>query len=641
MATYNPQRKTNEGTENVEFPISAIEGLADALNGKMPYIEIDITDMTMWEFKTVVENAGLLEQWFVAKISQYSLRSIWLVRVALAYSTNYYAVSIDLSDRYHRFYESAVFNSTSTTTVDNWINNNPILLQPQSDDNLSTTDKTIVGAINEVNEKIPNNAIPSLDINLGTNNTIGELVTVLRENGITTGDSCLIHCIYPNAAQWFENAIVRFSDTFANSLVTIYEWYAPSNPINYTASGISASTTIGEIEATINNLLNTVDKTIVGAINEVNGKTVPSATTNNSGQVLTVNDSGTPEWKDGIGKISTIDTWWLGLSFVGYDDEGIAWNDGFAFLDEDDNVIKEGTITQKIPITAGENVTFSYNETYGTIAINATGKSNTEDSMVGTWVFNDTLSGVNGDTQTLPDDGYTFITGSNTSRRYYESETGFIYCEEQENGNTIFDGIVYYYDNGWEYDEYKTLPITEEPPAEASAWVRANAKKQGSSSGSSAPFELPRIRFANYILMDNGDGSATYRFTVENLGGGTLQVGDKLQICCRRKYGGGKRKLRKMAEVEITTDDLTNRFLKIEVTTYEDDVWNGDWKWLFRNDHAKASQSQSAIYFRLKRVTAYDGNGNECNAIFSNVETVWKTYSYSNKLADIFSLQIK
>lgn len=140
---------------------------------------------------------------------------------------------------------------------------------------------------------------------------------------------------------------------------------------------------------------------------------------------------------------------------------------------------------------------------------------------------------------------------------------------------------------------------------------------------------MPQIRFANFQKVELWDEetetlSTRYRFTVENLGGGTLQVGDKLQICCRRKYPNGKKKLRRMADIEITENDLNQRFLKIEVDPEDESVE----KWLFRNDRNQSSVTTlSAMYFRLKRVTKYsDSDGKECNAIFSNVEQVWKTY---------------
>ena len=151
---------------------------------------------------------------------------------------------------------------------------------------------------------------------------------------------------------------------------------------------------------------------------------------------------------------------------------------------------------------------------------------------------------------------------------------------------------------------------------------------------------LPQIRFANCKFTEE-NGSTVYRFTVENLGGGTLTWGDKLQICCRRLYPGNKYKLRQMAEVDLTYDDFSSRFLKIEVDCQNESVF----KWLFRNDRNSTKASTfSPIYFRLKRATKWNSEGEEIDAIFSNVETVWKTYIYDKSLyggADVSSLKIK
>ena len=91
-----------------------------------------------------------------------------------------------------------------------------------------------------------------------------------------------------------------------------------------------------------------------------------------------------------------------------------------------------------------------------------------------------------------------------------------------------------------------------------------------------------------------------------------------------------------MAEREITYDDIGQRFLKIEVNP--DDERNH--KWLFRNDRVGGG-TKSFMYFRLKRVTAYGGDDRECNAIFSNVEEVKKTYLLVDGQPDPYSLRIK
>ena len=162
----------------------------------------------------------------------------------------------------------------------------------------------------------------------------------------------------------------------------------------------------------------------------------------------------------------------------------------------------------------------------------------------------------------------------------------------------------------------------------------------GESSGGGSGFEMPQIRFANFEsatttmqLYEN----YPFTFTVEIVGGGALQEGDLLQICVRRKYlykgKGSKWKLRKVVQREITSEDIGKRFLTITVSL-EDVVNHGNW--LFRNDRKARPDGSvdtlSYMYFRIKRVTNYY-DGDECDAIFSNVEKVAKTYHYDfNKL---------
>jgi hypothetical protein len=95
-----------------------------------------------------------------------------------------------------------------------------------------------------------------------------------------------------------------------------------------------------------------------------------------------------------------------------------------------------------------------------------------------------------------------------------------------------------------------------------------------------------------------------------------------------------KWKLRQVVQKEITSEDIDKRFLSINVNL-SDVEQRGNW--LFRNDRVRFSgetiDTHSYIYFRIKRVTKTDVDGIECDAIFSNVERVAKTYRpETNKL---------
>lgn len=165
-----------------------------------------------------------------------------------------------------------------------------------------------------------------------------------------------------------------------------------------------------------------------------------------------------------------------------------------------------------------------------------------------------------------------------------------------------------------------------------------NELPTGSSSVSTS---MPLIRFigardkeGTMILSDTNP----LNFTVEIIGGGALQVGDKLQICVRRTYGYKneslyykKQKLRQMVEIAVTEEDLNRRFLTVSVSN-ANTVTN---QWLFKNDRLTNNPiSLSPIYLRIKRITKYNTDGDECDATFSNVVTVWKTYNtQTNKVA--------
>lgn len=348
----------------------------------------------------------------------------------------------------------------------------------------------------------------------------------------------------------------------------------------------------------------------------------------------------------GVDKITEIDTWASGVEDIFADDaDGIQWQDKFNIFTGEDI---EGTIYHRVPLVAGENVTFDIDSENGVVKINATGTSSTDESIVGTWRWNETLSFDALKTtenlhQCLVEVDVTDNLGNEASVLSFrfnedgEVELSLYYREDQS--SILIWGV-----DGWDdaFDFITFLSeiknITTYPEGGVSkndfiTFMKDNAKKQGgSNSGNSTPFELPRIRFANFQYVDD----TYYRFTVENLGGGTLQVGDKLQICCRRKYPGGKKKLRQMAFYEITEEDINQRFLKIEVDPNDE----SNHKWLFRNDSKASHSTFSAMYFRLKRVTKYSGmDGKECDAIFSNVETVWKTFYMVED--EKYSLKIK
>lgn len=337
----------------------------------------------------------------------------------------------------------------------------------------------------------------------------------------------------------------------------------------------------------------------------------------------------------GVDKIKSIDTWWGDPYDAEDTGDGITWKDTFALLDTDGNAISEGEIAQKVPIKAGDNIRFE--ALPDGIIIHATGGG----SGGGTTVkYSEGL-----ELADYGNGGYT-VTGIGSC-----TDVNVLIPPEHEGIPVIrIDSEAFY-----NYRELKSLYIPDsvlqvgasifpvgvqvmvycQAPSEPGDWyyqwndvgnpVVWGYELGGGAGGSGGGklFEMPQIRFANFTEYKNEEDMTMYRFTVENLGGGTLQAGDKLQICCRRKNPGGKRKLRQMTFYEITEEDINQRFLKIEVDPNDETVQ----KWLFKNDRVGKHHTMSAMYFRLKRAIKYDGEGKECDAIFSNVETVWKTFT--------------
>lgn len=358
-----------------------------------------------------------------------------------------------------------------------------------------------------------------------------------------------------------------------------------------------------------------------------------------------IGDENTGVKADGTGvdKIKSIDTWWDIPYELEDNADGIYWKNEFALLDEDGNKISSGEISQMVPLMAGENVTFERSDDGIFFKINATGggSSTPSVSLIGTWtVIEDPEIPESDIPLEFTSNGFEFtkITTGTAGPDFWGIKNLKYSGDKAEIGAYVnnpsgSNGITH----GWIDEAYRYITVTKEPESrEAIAWLGNNTDAPKVKLEKE---QMPQIRFANFTEYKNEEDMTMYRFTVENLGGGTLQAGDKLQICCRRKYPGGKKKLRKMTEYEITEEDINQRFLKIEV---DPNRRGGAEKWLFRNDR-KEGDTLSAMYFRLKRVTKYsDSDGMECDAIFSNVETVWKTYLISyDEDGKKYSLKLK
>ena len=191
--------------------------------------------------------------------------------------------------------------------------------------------------------------------------------------------------------------------------------------------------------------LKTTDKTIVGAINEVNSNTVDKMVQLNLA-------SGDNE-------------------IVSCDEQGIEWINTEYEIETNDGGYYHGFITNRMPICAGDNVEFEIDEESQVVKINAV-----DDSIVGTWVFNEIV-----DTSSLFEYSINFVSNGST----YTS----ISCHQDETDpitGVYYDSTYYYYyyddnDKQWISQEARRIEITggsdiDYPPF--ITWLKANAEKE-------------------------------------------------------------------------------------------------------------------------------------------------------------------
>lgn len=283
--------------------------------------------------------------------------------------------------------------------------------------------------------------------------------------------------------------------------------------------------------------LNTTNKTVVGAINEVNNKVVSNITKleDNHAYGITKKSNGVAwegqsriHYGDGkyvdivrstniplvagenvtfevdqeseivkvnaevdtsnlatVDKVKRIDTWAVGVENIDKDD-GIYWDEGFIFFDENDNAITDGTIHHRIPIVAGSGVEFENDG--NVITINATGGGSAEDNVVGTWVFNYDLELTGGI------DAYFNFTGYDADG--VEREFNRLCIDAIIGDGVLQDYCVEYYDiDGerclvcdtmdafWINDMSRTITINEQPnDNDFITCVKRNASKKGAVS---------------------------------------------------------------------------------------------------------------------------------------------------------------
>lgn len=301
-----------------------------------------------------------------------------------------------------------------------------------------------------------------------------------------------------------------------------------------------------------------------------------------------------------------------------------------------------------IPIVAGENVEFEVDEEKQVVKINVTGGSTPSVSLIGTWTVIDEPEIPTSD---LPleftSNGEVYIAISVTSMGSstwginalsYQAPDGYYVAAYTNNPSGKY-GISH----GWSNEAYKTITVTKEPTdANAIAWLGANTDAPKIELSKE---EMPQIRFtsANGNDLENStfyvDEESPLKLTVEIVGGGTLQVGDQLQVCKRKRFDGcrangykRKYKLQRFAEYVVTEEDLDKRFLTVNIVLNREKVFHG----LFRDGDLS---SASPLYLRVRRGKGDLQNnisGQTVDASFSNIVTIWKTHHRGNQAIRIY-----
>ena len=418
----------------------------------------------------------------------------------------------------------------------------------------------------------------------------------------------------------------------------------------------------------------------------------------------------------GVDKITRIETSWGDTTSIDVDDAGVYWEQTFN-IDHDGGLV-EGDYAQKIPLAAGDNVTFEVDEENQVVKIHAEGGGSGEgvDSIVGIYneaspnylsfdeyalyysaeleIETESADGSNNYHYPILHNSIPLAAGNNVAFevdegsgrfqihagvKYYDDyylgtwllnevitpppnngiEMAFVSNGKRYNGIVKSDMLYYSKDmtdsgangvfdftgidcgeNVWVDEICRTITVLDHYNNEdVLGWLDENGAKVNSLI---IP-EMPQIRFVSMIgdgwygqIPDPDDGTYSYhnmKFVIE-IAKGTVQIGDTLQLCGMKCFGavrvGGeivkppKRKLRKVAEYEITEYDIGKRFITFGIPFDNQKALR-----LFTRSEFSTTGAISPMYFRIRRPKGKLNSGTldgiTVDAEFSNVVTVMKT----------------
>jgi hypothetical protein len=511
MGIYNPTRKTANGQEDVQLPISAIHGLQASLD-KLPRIDIHLGDLTyestLLDLYNYLSSKGITASDYVIlsfggwqedvptsliKISEpFAGNSLIIVKLWLFIDRllgitggTTYPVSTTIGEivtslesglvgDYYSLMDaiSGVVNNIDDSVFGEWLFNDEIIA-PKED---------ITFTVNF-------ESYDPYNFNGGQYNSLSVSKTDLvygRPGPSTTA-------YYLETKTWSYDECKRVVIKPGPSSAEFAEWLKA----NATKQNI-----IGKIEAAkqdkVDNSLETESKTIVGAINEINAK-VESDNKENILGTWELNETLTelePNVSFYVNFTSTINgekrefvairrdkpSYYDYLSYLTYQSANI---NAYNYSNNTWNKNSARTIT----ITGGDDIN---NEIFVTwLKANAI----KQESVVGTWVFNATITSAidNIDTQEKYDDLYEYeykypiagrVNGFNTGKFCVAKINGTFDGQTYDNYILVEDenGAIGYSSLGGWNTPARTITITEEPSAKVAAWIVANAKRKATES---------------------------------------------------------------------------------------------------------------------------------------------------------------
>ena len=171
--------------------------------------------------------------------------------------------------------------------------------------------------------------------------------------------------------------------------------------------------------------------------------------------------------------------------------------------------------------------------------------SGADDTIVGTWVFNDEITTFlqNFFTQEEHEDGakyyslkgYSIIDGEKAEFTEFYCYKAYAPAAAETDYAIVADGedSCFMYENGWVMG--KTITITEEPSTEVAAWLKANATKMGNPivCNVQSPDELPSdAPDGSMALVDSESIIGTWYFNEQLSQISSYEGAGAITLCC-------------------------------------------------------------------------------------------------------------